>query len=385
VKDKTRQIPKRTPHASRNAEPERFGLAEPDIVAFCNRLALTSAAPATLLSSFPQETHFMSTRSLTVDEAMRELVTQTRKHLIGQDAAVTAFAAEICRHIALSPLQRGPGIFLVAGPNLDDDHLGLPIGLAATFRKTGGRYELASNQGEDLAHVFASVPDGVEVYSLLHSVKDNPNALFVLQDIDKAQPGLLKTLMTAWNQGFIDDEGGEKIPLAEAIFVLTTEVAQEEIGQIARSEPDPDKLHVACLKALVDAGFPASLLRHVDFTIGLKHLTAGEIARAYYKRLTALIASHGLVLEDGGLDARILLQAIDPTTEPTVPDLLLPWDNLSNRLAQIKTAGARTVRLILDNEFIRILPIEKGTPQWVMDALAGVDPAFSADGEAKDE
>ena len=100
----------------------------------------------------------MSTRSLTLDEAMRELVTQTRKHLIGQDAAVTAFAAEICRHIALSPLQRRPGIFLVAGPNVDDDHLGLPLGLAATFSKTGGRYELASSQGEDLAHVFALSP-----------------------------------------------------------------------------------------------------------------------------------------------------------------------------------------------------------------------------------
>ena len=189
MKDKTRQIPKRTPHASRNAEPERFGLAEPDIVAFCNRLALTSAAPATLPSPFPQETHFMSTRSLTVDEAMRELVTQTRKRLIGQDAAVAAFAAEICRHLALSPLQRRPGIFLVAGPNLDDDHLGLPLGLAATFRKTGGRYELASSQGEDLAHIFAPLSSGTEVRSLLQSVKDNPNAMFVLQDIDKAQPG----------------------------------------------------------------------------------------------------------------------------------------------------------------------------------------------------
>ena len=195
---------------------------------------------------------------------------------------------------------------------------------------------------EDLAHVFASVPDGVEVYSLLHSVKDNPNALFVLQDIDKAQPGLLKTLMTAWSQGFIDDEGGEKIPLAEAIFVLTTEVAQEQIGQIARSEPDPDRLHVACLKLLVDAGFPASLLRHVDFAIGLKRLTAGEMTRAYYERLAALVASHGLVLEEGGLDARILLQAIDPTIEPHVPDIMMPWDNLSDRLAQIKTAGAYT-------------------------------------------
>lgn len=327
----------------------------------------------------------MSTRPLTHDEAMRELVTQTRKRLIGQEAAVTAFAAELCRHIAASSAQQRPGIFLVAGPNIDGDHLGLPSGLAESLKTGGGLYELASNPGEDLADVFASVPDGVEVYSLLHSVKDNPNALFVLQDIDKAQHGLLKTLMTAWNQGFIDDEGGEKIPLAEAIFVLTTEAAQEEIGQIARTDPDPARLHIECLKALVDAGFPASLLRHVDFAFGLKRLTAGEMARAYYARLAALVASHGLVLEDGGLDARILLQAIDPTAEPTVPDLLLPWDKLSDRLAQIKTAGARTVRLILDDEFIRILPIEKETPQWVMDAFAAADRDLSADGEAMDE
>ena len=106
----------------------------------------------------------MSTRSLTVDEAMRELVTQTRKHLIGQDAAVAAFAAEICRHLAVSPLQHRPGIFLVAGPDGDGDHLGLPAGLADCFKSGGGRYELASSQGEDLAYVIAPISDGTEAH-----------------------------------------------------------------------------------------------------------------------------------------------------------------------------------------------------------------------------
>ena len=64
-------------------------------------------------------------------------------------------------------------------------------------------------------------------------MRENPTALFVMQDIDKAHPNLVTSLMTAWSQGFIDDEGGEKIPLAEVIFVLTTEVAREAIGQIA--------------------------------------------------------------------------------------------------------------------------------------------------------
>ena len=52
--------------------------------------------------------------------------------------------------------------------------------------------------------------------------------------------------------------------MADAIFVLTTEVAQEQIGQIARGEPDPDRLHVACLKALIDAGFPALIVKSIE-------------------------------------------------------------------------------------------------------------------------
>jgi hypothetical protein len=327
----------------------------------------------------------MPTQSLPYNEALHELVTQTRKHLVGQDAAVTAFASEVCRHISLSSLQSKPGIFLVAGPNVDGDHLGLPSGLADSFRPSGGLYELASNPGDDLAHIFAPVSGSTEVRSLLQSIRNNPTAVFVLQDIDKANSNLLKSLRVAWSQGLVDDESRETISLTGAIFVLTTNVAQEQIGRIARNEVDPDRLHVECLKALVDAGFPASLLRHIDFAIGLKRLTPGELMRAYYARLAALVASHGLVLEEGGLDARILFHAIDATAEPAVPDLMLPWDNLSDRLAQIKATGAGTVRLILDDDVVRILPIERGTPQWVIDAFAAADRDLSADGEAKDE
>jgi hypothetical protein len=319
------------------------------------------------------------------DDATRELVTQTRKLLIGQDAAVTAFAAEVCRHIALSPLQRRPGIFLVAGANNDDDHLGLPLGLATTFSKSGGRYELASSHGEDLAHVFASVPDGVEVCSLLHSVKDNPNALFVLQDIDKAHPGLLKTLMTAWSEGFVDDEHGEKIPLAEAIFVLTTEVAQEAIRRIARREPDSDRLHVECLKALLDAGFPALLLKSIDTVFALKSLTPGEAMLEHHRSFSEQIASHGLVLEEGGIDGRILAHSMDSSIEPSIADALLPRDELDARLAQAKAAGVHTVRLVLGEGIIRVVPVGEPSVQEATDTPSDALSAASSDGEATDE
>ena len=325
----------------------------------------------------------MSTRPLTVDEAMRELVTQTRKRLIGQDAAVAAFAAEISRHLALSPLQRRPGIFLVAGPNVDDDHLGLPLGLATTFRQTGGRYD--SSQGEDLGHVFAPISGGTEVRSLLKSARENPAAVFVLQDIDKAHPNLVKSLMTAWSQGFIDDEGGGKIPLAEAIFVLTTEVAREAIGQIARSEPDPDKLHVACLKALVDVGFPASLLKSIDTAFALKLLTAGETALEHYRSFAEQVVAHGLVLEEGGIDGRILALSMDSSHEPNLEDTWVPRNELDARLAQVKAAGTHTVRLVLGEGTINVVPVGEPSVQEATSPSADALPAASSDEEANGE
>ena len=173
--------------------------------------------------------------------------------------------------------------------------------------------------------------------------------------------------MTAWSQGFIDDEGGEKIPLAEAIFVLTTEVAQEEIGQIARSEPDPDRLHVECLKLLVDAGFPASLLKSIDTAFALKTLTPGEAVLEHYRSFAEQVASHGLVLEEGGIDGRILAHSMDSSIEPTIADTLLPRDKLDARLAQAKAAGIHTVRLVLGEGIIRVVPVGEPSVQEATD------------------
>jgi hypothetical protein len=327
----------------------------------------------------------MTTHSLSYDDAVRELVTETRRHLIGQDAAVAAFAAEVCRHLALSPAHHRPGIVLIAGPNGDeDDHLGLPMGLAATFREAGGLYKLASGQGEDLAHLCTPVSGGPEVCSLLQSARENPAAVFVLQDIDKAHPKLLKTLMTAWSQGFVED-AGETIPLAEALFVLTTEVAQEAIGQIARSQPDADRLHVACLKLLVDAGFPASLLKRIDTVVALKALTPGEAVLEHWRSFTEQVALHGLVLEDGGIDGRILAHSMDPSIEPRIEDALLPRDELDTRLAQAKAAGAHTVRLVLGEGIITVVPVGAPSVQGATDIPADAPSAVSSDEEAKGE
>jgi hypothetical protein len=327
----------------------------------------------------------MPTRSLTHGEALRELITQTRKHLIGQDAAVTAFAAEICLHIADSPAQQRAGIFLVAGPNADGDHLGLPSGLADSFRTGGGLYELASTHGEDLAHVVSSISSGTEVHSLLHALKANPTGVFVLQDIDKAHPSFLRKLMSAWSQGFVDNGSGEKVSLASAIFVLTTEMAREKIGQIARDESDADRLHVECLKMLLDAGFPASLLKSIDAVFALRTLTPGEVVLEHYRSFAEQVALHGLVLEEGGIDGRLLAHSLDQFIEPSIEDARLPRDEFDARLAQAKAAGIHTVRLVLGEGIINVIPVGEPRVHTEANPPANDAPISSADGETASE
>ena len=154
--------------------------------------------------------NFMSTRYLDHDNAMRELVTQTQKRLIGQDVVAAAFAAEICRHIALTPLQRRPGIFLVAGPNVEDEQIGLASGLSACFKSGGGLYEISSGQGDDLARLVSFSLPKERTDTLMHSLKDYPDAVCVFRISTRPTRTSSSNLMTAWTQGFIDDKVGRR-------------------------------------------------------------------------------------------------------------------------------------------------------------------------------
>jgi hypothetical protein len=232
---------------------------------------------------------------------------------------------------------------------------------------------------------LALSPSGTEVHSLLHALKANPTGVLVLQDIDKAHLSLLRNLMSAWSQGFVDDGSGEKISLARAIFVLTTEVAQEKIGQIARDEPDPDRLHVECLKLLLDADFPASLLKSIDAVFALKTLTPGEVVLEHYRSFAEQVALHGLVLEEGGIDGRILAHSLNQFIESSIEDARLPRDELDARLAQAKDAGVHTVRLVLGEEIINIVTVGEPSAQVATDPSANAQLAASSDGEAKGE
>jgi hypothetical protein len=127
------------------------------------------------------------------------------------------------------------------------------------------------------------------------------------------------------------------------------------------------------------------LLKSIDTVFALKSLTPGETVLEHYRSFAEQVASHGLVLEEGGIDGRILAHSMDSSIEPAFEDVLLPRDELNARLAQAKAAGVHTVRLVLGKGIIRVVPVGEPSVQEAADRSVDAQPAAPSDEEATGE
>ena len=76
---------------------------------------------------------------------------------------------------------------------------------------------------------------------------------------------------------------------------------------------------------------------------------------------------------------------MDSSNEPDIEDALLPRDELDARLAQAKAAGVHTVRLVLGEGNINVVPV--GEPRVHTEAIppANAVPLSSPEGETAGE
>ena len=86
-------------------------------------------------------------------------------------------------------------------------------------------------------------------------------------------------------------------------------------------------------------------------------MTPGEAVLEHHRSFAEQVTSHGLVLEEGGIDGRVLAHSMDSSIKPDIEDAWLPRDQLDARLAQAKAAGVHTVRLVLGEGIINVVPV----------------------------
>ncbi|MDU9416269.1 AAA family ATPase [Pseudomonas sp. zfem005] len=282
-----------------------------------------------------------------------------KQRVIGQNAVCEDISAQIRRRLALSQRGKPVGVFLLAGPpgtgktllaKVLAKELERPLLHLDMTQFAAGSHSLSQLLGMNKGYV------GSDTYGKLTSgLQDNPNAVVLLDEIEKAHPDVLKAFLTAWNDGFITERSdSNQVSTTSAIFILTSNAGTKRLGEISTQyADDPDALREAAVNALREASFAPEVLNRLDRIFVFQPFKGLDIARVAALEIEEMIRGYGLDVADRGIDPNIILLLMRRYQKlgklGSSRDLIRAIEEqLADSLITAKKAGLPKVELFLD-------------------------------------
>ena len=275
------------------------------------------------------------------------------KHIISQDAAVSAVSKAIRRNRAGLQSTKRPPSFIFVGPT----------GVGKTELAKALAYEMFGSEENiiriDMSEYMEShstskligSPPGYVGYDdagqLTEKVKRRPYSIILLDEIEKAHSDVFNILLQVLDDGKLTDAQGNTVSFENTIIIMTSNAGSNlnnnSIGFAKQSSIDSEKM----LGALKDL-FRPEFLNRVDETIVFNPLTENELLQIVdlllEKTKEALsskeislelsedakkyIASKGTDLKYG---ARPLRRAIQKLVEDEIAEMILREDVISGQ------------------------------------------------------
>lgn len=241
------------------------------------------------------------------------LASALKQRIIGQDDVCDDIAAQIRRRLALIKRGKPVGVFLFAGPPGTGKTLLAKI-LAQEMERELLHFDMSqyASGSHSLSQLLGMTKGyvGSDTYGVLTAgLRDTPNAVVLLDEIEKAHPDILKAFLTAWNDGFITERSdGTLVSTTSAIFVMTSNAATDRLATLsAQIGNDPDAMRSAAINTLKEAQFAPEVLNRIDRIFVFQALKGLDIARVAALEIEQMIFSYGLAVDDQGIDPKILL------------------------------------------------------------------------------
>ncbi|KAL0279756.1 UNVERIFIED_CONTAM: hypothetical protein PYX00_001247 [Menopon gallinae] len=214
-----------------------------------------------------------------------------KKYIVGQQGAIAIVASAIRRKENGWTDDEHPLVFLFLGSSgVGKTELAKQVARYlhkddpnAFIRLDMSEYQ----QKHEVAKLIGSPPGYLghdEGGQLTKRLKKFPNAIVLFDEVDKAHPDVLTVLLQLFDEGRLTDGKGETIVCKDAIFVMTSNLASDEIAEHAlQLRKDAEKLNSHRLDKLLTAE-DADEIEQVILSREFKEKVVRPVLKSHFKR-----------------------------------------------------------------------------------------------------
>ncbi|MEX0680013.1 MAG: ATP-dependent Clp protease ATP-binding subunit ClpA [Balneolales bacterium] len=225
-------------------------------------------------------------------ESLRNLESEIRREVFGQDAAIQALATAIKRSRAgLGNETRPIGSFFFTGPT--------GVGKTELCRQIAGRlgiplirFDMSEYMEKHTVSRLIGAPAGYVGFEqgglLTDAIRRQPNAVLLLDEIEKAHPDIFNILLQIMDYATVTDNTGRKADFRNILLVMTSNVGSREMSSMQIGFSGDEKRLKGHPGKALEKHFSPEFRNRLDDVVYFRHLDRNVVQSIVYKFIREL-------------------------------------------------------------------------------------------------